>query len=62
MSRLIYCYEECYYAERHYAECRYAERRSAKCHHAECRSADCRGAALTYQIRVPTRLSGTTYW
>ena len=31
MSRFIYGYAECHYAERRYAECRYPERRYAEC-------------------------------
>ncbi len=52
MTRLIYCYEECHYAERRYAECCYdeccyTEYHYAECHYAESRNAECRGAADT---------------
>jgi hypothetical protein len=47
VSRLIYIYAECCYAECHYAECCYAE-----CHYAECCYAECHYAVLTSLRRV----------
>ncbi len=41
VSRFIYWYAECHYAEFLYAECHYAECHFAECHYAECRYAKC---------------------
>jgi hypothetical protein len=37
MSRFIYCYAACHYAECSDAECHYAECRYSESHYAECR-------------------------
>ncbi len=41
MSRFIYCYTECHYAECSYGECHYAECSYGECHYAECHCAEC---------------------
>jgi len=42
VSRFIYYYAECHYAELRYAECLYAECRYAECLYTECRYAEYR--------------------
>ncbi len=49
MSRFIYFYAECHYADCHhaewcYADCHHAEWRYAEWCYAECHYTDCRGA------------------
>jgi len=61
VSRYIYCYAECHfadyhYAECHYGECHYAEYHYAECHYAECHYAECRGANYIHRrCRIYTR-------
>ncbi len=46
VSRFIYWYDKCHYAECCFAECHFAEYRFPECHFAECCYVQCRGLSL----------------